>query len=79
MRILRYYDDTVIDTNNDITYHRESTELCDLILNNSLDKLKNLVCRGIGWNFSKFDVDITWRMLGGGYLNCYASVSILVI
>lgn len=79
MRILCYYGDKVIDTNNDITYHRESIELCGLRLNNSFDKLKNLVCRGNGWNFSEFDVDITWRILGGGYLKCYASVPILVI
>ena len=74
-----YYSDKVINTNNDITYHRGSIELCGLRLNNSFDKLKNLVCQGIGLNFFEFYVIITWRMLGGGYLNRYVSVSILVI
>ena len=34
------------------------------------------MCRGIGWNLAEFDVNITWRMLGGDHPNCYASMPI---
>ena len=58
-------------------YHEGSTELYSLRLDISFDELKNLVCRGNGWNWILFDVDITWRMLGGGHPNCYVDVSII--
>lgn len=34
------------------------------------------MCRGIRWNLAKFDVNITWKMLGGDHPNCYAGVPI---
>jgi hypothetical protein len=64
MEILCYCSDIIINTDNGITYYWGSTKLCSLRLDNSFDELKNMVCRGTGWDLSKFDVDITWRMLG---------------
>jgi len=64
IEILCYCSGTIINTDNSITYHRGSTKLCSLRLDNSFNELKNMVCRGIGWDLSKFDVDITSRMLG---------------
>ena len=58
-------------------YHEGSTKLYSLRLDISFDELKNLVCRGNGSNWVLFDVDITWRMLGGGHPNCYVDVSII--
>jgi len=40
--ILCYYSGKIIDSDDDIIYHRESTELCSLRLDNSFDELKNL-------------------------------------
>jgi len=58
-------------------YHERSTELYSLKLDISFDELKNLVCQGIGWNLILFDVDITWKVLGGGHPNCYVDVFII--
>ena len=58
-------------------YHEESIELCNLKLDNSFAKFKNLVCWGIKWNLDEFDVDITWKMLGGGHPNRYIGVLII--
>ena len=58
-RILCYYDGKIINSDNDTTHHRESTKLCSLRLDSSMNEFKNLVCQGVGWNLSKFDVDIT--------------------
>jgi hypothetical protein len=45
-------------------------------LDSSFDEFKILVCEGIWWNLMEFDVNITWRMLGGGHPNCFAGVPI---
>lgn len=59
VRILCYYDGKIINSDNGITHHGGSTELCSLRLDSSFNEFKNLACQGVGWNLSKFDVDIT--------------------
>ena len=44
VEILYYYGGTTINSDNDIIYHEESTELCSLRLDSSFHEFKNLVC-----------------------------------
>jgi len=75
--VLCNYGGNIIDIDNDIIYHGENIKFCSLRLDSSFIELKVLICKGIGWNLSKINVDVTWMMLGGGHLNCYVVVPII--
>ena len=74
--ILCYYGGKTIDSNNCIIYHVGSTKLYNLRLDSSFDEFKNLVCQGIEWDLTEFDVDINLRMLGDGHPSRYRGVPI---
>lgn len=59
MGLLCYYGGTIIDVDNDITYHKESNKFFCLTLDSLFVELKKLVCGGIWQNFFEIDVDIT--------------------
>lgn len=54
-----YYDDTIINTDNNIIYNEECNEFFSLILDNSFIKLKKLIRGGIKWSLHEIEVDIT--------------------
>jgi hypothetical protein len=47
MGLLCYYGGTIIDVDNNITYHRESNKFFSLTLDSLFVELKKLVCGGI--------------------------------
>lgn len=59
MGLLCYYDDTIIDIDNDIIYNEECNKFFSLILDNSFIELKKLICGGIEWSLYEIEIDIT--------------------
>jgi len=67
IRILCFYDDTIANTNNDITYNRGSNEFLIATLDISLNKLFWMLLDRLGWKIFEIKVKITWRMMQNGF------------
>jgi hypothetical protein len=63
LEILCLHSGIIINTDNDITYNRESYEFITATLNMSLNELSKMLYDRLGWNVFETEVEITWRML----------------
>jgi hypothetical protein len=61
--ILSLYSDTIINTENDITYNRGSNESLTTTLDMSLNEISKILYDQLGWNAPEIKVEITWRMM----------------